>query len=68
MKKIMIILILAAVAAAVFYFTVYEKGGAMEEFGRKMDDTLDRMQHGDESTMEKASRKLKESAEDFQKN
>ena len=68
MKKIMIILILAAVAAAVFYFTVYEKEGAMEGFGRKMDDTLDRMQHGDESTMEKASRKLKESAEDFQKN
>ena len=68
MKKILIILILAAAAAAVFYFTVYEKGGAMEEFGRKMDDTLDRMQHGDESTMEKASRKLKESAEDFQKN
>jgi len=67
MKKILIILILAAAAAGVFYFTVYEKEGAMEGFGRQMDETLDRVQHGDESTMEKASRKLKESAEDYQK-
>jgi len=68
MKKILIILILAAVAAGVFYFIVHEKEGTMEGFGRQMDETLDRMQHGDESTMEKASRKLRESAEEFQKN
>ena len=33
-----------------------------------LDETFDKVQHGDESTMEKAGRKLKESAEDLQKN
>lgn len=66
MKKILFALILVMVAAAAFYLTVYEKEGPLEEFGRQVDESIERMQYGDESTMEKAGRKLRETADEMQ--
>jgi hypothetical protein len=64
MKKLLIILALAGVAAAVFYFAIYEKPGPLEKLGREVDETLDKVRYGDESTMEKAGRKIGEAADD----
>ena len=63
MKKILIIGAVIAVAIAIFYAFIYEKPGAMEEFGRSVDKSIEKIQHGDESTMEKAGRKTKEAIE-----
>lgn len=64
MKKILVIgAVVIAVAIAIFYAFIYEKPGAMEEFGRSVDKGIEKIQHGDESTMEKAGRKTKEAIE-----
>ena len=67
MKKLLIILALAGVAAAVFYFGIYEKPGPLEQLGRDVDDTVKKVRYGDESAMEKAGRKIGEAAEDVKK-
>ena len=64
MKKLLAIGVVIVVAIAIFYAFVYEKPGAMEEFGRSVDEGIEKIQHGDESTMEKAGRKTKEAIED----
>jgi len=66
MIKILFVIILIVAAAATFYLTVYEKEGPLEEFGRKVDDSIEKMQYGEESTMEKAGRKLKETTDELQ--
>lgn len=67
MKKLLVIGVVIVVAIAIFYAFIYEKPGAMEEFGRSVDKGIEKIQHGDESTMEKAGRKTKEAIEDVGK-
>ena len=67
MKKLLIILALAGLAAAVFYFAIYVKPGPLEELGREVDETMDKVRYGDESAMEKAGRKIGEAADDVKK-
>jgi hypothetical protein len=38
--------------------------GAMEKAGRKLDDTVEKLQHGDEGALEKAGRKIDEALEE----
>ena len=64
MKKLLVIGAVILVAIAIFYAFVYEKPGAMEEFGRNVDKGIEKIQHGDETTIEKAGRKTKEAIED----
>lgn len=64
MKNVLFILILVAALAAGWYVFVYQKAGPIEKVGRGVDETIDKIQHGDESTMEKATRKTKEAVED----
>ena len=67
MKKLLVIAIIIAVAVAAYYLFIYERPGPMEEFGRKVDEGIEKIQHGDESTMEKAGRKTQEAIEDAKK-
>lgn len=67
MKNILIILMLVAALAAAWYVFVYEKPGAIEKVGRSVDETVDKIKYGDETTMEKATRKTKEAVEDVKK-
>ena len=66
MKKILFLLILVLAAAAAFYLTVYEKEGTLEGLGRQVDESIEKIKYGDESTMEKAGRKLRETADELQ--
>ena len=65
MKKFLFLLILV-LAAAAFYLTVYEKEGTLEGLGRQVDESIEKIKYGDESTMEKAGRKLRETADELQ--
>jgi cell division protein ZapA (FtsZ GTPase activity inhibitor) len=65
MKNILIILVLVVILAAAWYLFVYEKPGALEKAGQSVDQTIDKIKHGDETTMEKATRKTKEAVEDM---
>lgn len=38
--------------------------GALEKAGRKVDEAIDKLQHGDESALERAGRKIDEAVED----
>ena len=67
MKNVLIIIVIIAIAAGAYYFFIYEKPGPMEEFGRKVDEGIEKIQHGDETTMEKAGRKTMEAIEDAKK-
>ena len=64
MKRLLIIGAAVAVASVVLYFTVYRRRGPAEELGHALDEGIERMQHGDETPMQKAGRKLKEAADD----
>lgn len=67
MKKLFFIAVVIAAAYAIFYLAVYKKEGPIEEFGRKLDEGFEDIQHGDETTLEKASRKINEIADDVKK-
>lgn len=67
MKNILFILVLIAALAAGWYVFVYEKAGPIEKLGRGVDETVDKIKYGDESTMEKATRKTQEAVEDVKK-
>ena len=56
---------LALVAAlALAAFACKEEGGA-EKAGRKFDEAIEKLQHGDEGVLEKAGRKLDEGVEEL---
>lgn len=65
MKRLLIIGAAVAVASAILYLAVYRKRGPVQELGRKLDEGVESMRHGDERTMEKAGRKLQEAADDI---
>ncbi len=67
MKKLFYIAIVLVAAYAIFYLAVYKKEGPIEEFGRKLDEGFEDIQHGDETTLDKASRKIKEIADDVKR-
>ncbi|KPK39306.1 MAG: hypothetical protein AMJ69_05935 [Gammaproteobacteria bacterium SG8_47] len=64
MKNVLIVLILVAALAAAWYMFVYEKPGAVEKIGRGVDETIDKIRYGDETTVEKATRKTKEAVDE----
>jgi len=64
MKNALIILILIAAAAAGWYVLVYEKPGPVEQLGRDIDQKIDQIKHGDETAVEKATRKTREATEE----
>ena len=67
MRRILVIGAALAAASAILYFVVYRRRGPAEELGSMVDEGMEKVQHGDETTMQKASRKLKEAAEDVKK-
>jgi len=67
MKNVLIVLILVAALAAAWYMFVYEKPGAVEKIGRGVDETIDKIRYGDETTVEKATRKTKEAVDEVKK-
>ena len=67
MKNVLIGLILVAALAAAWYMFVYEKPGAVEKIGRGVDETIDKIRYGDETTVEKATRKTKEAVDEVKK-
>jgi len=67
MKNLLFIVILAAALAAGWYVFVYEKAGPVAKIGRSVDETVDKIKYGDETTMEKATRKTQEAVEDVKK-
>ena len=64
MKNVLTVLILVAALAAAWYMFVYEKPGAVEKIGRGVDETIDKIRYGDETTVEKATRKTKEAVDE----
>ena len=67
MKNVLTVLILVAALAAAWYMFVYEKPGAVEKIGRGVDETIDKIRYGDETTVEKATRKTKEAVDEVKK-
>ena len=67
MKRLLIIAAAVAAASVILYLTVYRKRGPAEEFGRTLDEGIEKMRHGDETEMQKACRKLREAADDIKK-
>lgn len=67
MKKVLVILVVIVIAVIGIGVFFYQKGGPAEDFGRKLDDGIDKLRYGDESTLEKTGRKIKEAAEDIGK-
>ena len=58
------IVMIGAASAALFLFAACGEDGAGERAGRKMDETMERLRHGDEGTLEKAGRKADEAFEE----
>ncbi len=44
-----------------------QEEGPMEKAGRKVDETVEKLRHGDEGTLEKAGRKMDEAIEEKKK-
>ena len=65
MKKLTIAA--AVLAALSLTLTACEKKGPAEKLGEKIDESIEKVQHGDEGTMEKAGRKVDEAVEDARK-
>jgi hypothetical protein len=53
------------VAALAFAAFACEEEGRAEKAGRKFDEAIDKLQHGDEGALEKAARKLDERVEEL---
>ena len=64
MKKLIFIVAATGVAIAMYYLFIYEKPGPAEELGRKLDKGIEKIQYGDESSMQKAGRKTRELIDD----
>lgn len=64
MRKIVVVLILVVAVAIIWYVFVREEPGSAEQLGREIDETIEKIKYGDETTMEKAGRKTKEAIDD----
>ena len=67
MKRLLVIGAAVAVASAILYLVASRRRGPAQEAGRKLDEAIEKVQHGDETKVQKASRKLKEAAEGVRK-
>jgi cell division protein ZapA (FtsZ GTPase activity inhibitor) len=56
---------LALVAALALAASACEEEGRAEKAGRKFDEAIEKLQHGDEGALEKAGRKLDEGVEEL---
>lgn len=64
MRVLICVVALSSVALAL---TACREEGAMEKAGRKVDETIERLQHGDEGALEKAGRQFDEAIEESKK-
>lgn len=67
MKTLINIGAIIVVVIIIFYVFIYEKPGPMEEFGSNVDERIEKIQHGDETSMEKAGRKTREAMDSVKK-
>lgn len=65
MKRLLVIAAGLVVASAIFYVTVYRRRGPGQELGRKLDEGIEKILHGDETTIQKTGRRVKETADDL---
>jgi hypothetical protein len=61
------ILAIPALGAALIFGLACSEPGPAEKAGKAFDDTVEKLQHGDEGTLEKTGRKLDEAVEDAEK-
>jgi len=64
MRGLVATLVLLAAALAI---AGCREEGATEKAGRKVDEAIDRIQHGDEGALERAGRKVDEAIEEAEK-